>query len=179
MHKLFLLGTLFFCAAAIAMDRSATDEDIRHGGVVVAQQVQRQRVFLAAAKKGNTVLCRDLLRLGVHPNTSTVNGFTALHFACGNGHIETIRLLIEAGADVNSADNGGNTPLHYLLTAVSDLLAPLRKEIIKLAVYMVRIQGANIMARNNRGITPLNVTGCRDFESEELLHRIKSKRYRP
>lgn len=38
---------------------------------------------------------------------------TALHFACAYGDIKMVKLLVEAGAEINSQDSRGNTPLHY------------------------------------------------------------------
>ena len=44
-------------------------------------------------------------------NHAAKNGFTALYGACRNGHVEAIRALVEAGADLSRADNNGFTPL--------------------------------------------------------------------
>jgi ankyrin repeat protein len=45
------------------------------------------------------------------------NGKTVLHYACYNGNIEIVKLLIEAGADINAKDIYGNTPLYWTYTA--------------------------------------------------------------
>ena len=38
---------------------------------------------------------------------------TPLHLAAIHGDVETVKVLLEAGADVNAADKIGMTPLHY------------------------------------------------------------------
>lgn len=40
------------------------------------------------------------------------NGATALHIACGKGHIEIVLTLLAAGATVNQARRDGTTPLY-------------------------------------------------------------------
>ena len=40
---------------------------------------------------------------------------TALHFAAEEGNVESCRLLVKAGLDVNAADMEGQTPLHVAL----------------------------------------------------------------
>ena len=39
-------------------------------------------------------------------------GNTALHEACRGGNASTVRVLLQAGADVNAENHKGSTPLH-------------------------------------------------------------------
>jgi len=45
-------------------------------------------------------------------NLSAKNGNTALHVAAVNGQLETLRALIDSGANVNAANDEGQTPIH-------------------------------------------------------------------
>jgi ankyrin repeat protein len=48
---------------------------------------------------------------GILVNQKNIGGATALHIACREGFYEIAKILIENGADVNSVDNEGWTPL--------------------------------------------------------------------
>jgi ankyrin repeat protein len=37
---------------------------------------------------------------------------TLLHFASNGGHLHTVRMLIDRGANINAKDINGNSPLH-------------------------------------------------------------------
>ena len=56
--------------------------------------------FVASAARGNIRVLKQMLGKGVNVN-STSNGKTALISAAENGHAKAVRLIIEAGADVN------------------------------------------------------------------------------
>jgi ankyrin repeat protein/WD40 repeat protein len=66
-----------------------------------------------AANAGDNAKISQLLSTGA----ATVDvlgkgGFTALHYAARQGHISTVQLLIDKGADINKQSNLGWTPLH-------------------------------------------------------------------
>ncbi|PCJ54607.1 MAG: hypothetical protein COA79_21735 [Planctomycetota bacterium] len=90
-------------------------------------------------------------------NQADENGFTALHEVAGEEQFETIKYLIDNGADVNAINNDGTTPLH--LAAYSE------------AIELLIINGANINAINKEGDTPLMIsTLCQD--AEELIETL-------
>lgn len=60
--------------------------------------------LLNAALAGNPDEVRRLLAAGAAPDSANEEGQTALHLAARGGHLETVGLLIGAGADVNARD---------------------------------------------------------------------------
>jgi ankyrin repeat protein len=105
-------------------------------------------VLISAALSGNPDVVREILQY--HPNLEARDreGKTAV-FAAGEyltsdkegARVECVRLLAQAGANVNARDNDGNTPLHEIL------LTDVEEELLKL--------GPNVNARNNDGETPI------------------------
>ena len=69
---------------------------------------------------------------------------TPLMFAAREGHVETARLLLDAGADVHASDKNGITPL---LMAISNNRIPMARFLIE--------RGANIHVKDWYGRTPL------------------------
>jgi ankyrin repeat protein len=108
-------------------------------------------ILIYAAESGNPAMVREILRY--HPNLEARGreGKTAM-FSAGDyrdsdqdgARVECVRLLAEAGANVNARDNDGNTPLH------ETFLTDVEEELLKL--------GADVNARNNDGETPLFTT---------------------
>ncbi|MCY3897528.1 MAG: ankyrin repeat domain-containing protein [Caldilineaceae bacterium] len=107
-----------------------------------------------AAEEGATEIMQILLGQGADNGTpegedkqSPAIGSEALFTAIKKGDVETVRLLVEAGADVNAAEGfGGNTPLHE---AVEEGNA----EIVQILVDA----GADIEAEGFMGQTPLGL----------------------
>ena len=76
------------------------------------------------------------------------DGWTLLHLACFFGHLDTVRLLLERGADAGALSINGmrNTPLHAALAG------PLPAEGVRLLVDA----GADVNARQHGGYTALH-----------------------
>ena len=82
-----------------------------------AAQIFYTDIF-TAAWKGEVELTKSLLA-GVQSlalvtdNSDFGDGFTALHYACYQGHENIAEILLDAGAKVNATSNLGLTPLFY------------------------------------------------------------------
>jgi ankyrin repeat protein len=65
--------------------------------------------------KPNMNLINDLIVLGANLEWQDEDNFnrTPLHKAAINGRVKIVRMLIDAGADLNVQDEKGWTPLHY------------------------------------------------------------------
>jgi hypothetical protein len=105
-------------------------------------------VLFHAAESGKPEMVREILLY--HPDLEMRNraGKTAL-FAAGESRygdeegtrVECVRLLADAGANVNARDSDGNTPLH------ETFLTDVEKELLE--------RGADVNARNKDGETPI------------------------
>ena len=101
-----------------------------------------------AAGNGREYEVLDALMNGADING--VSGYdqkTALMLAVIGQHSNTVRLLIEEGADVNARDKDGETPLHFVTDP---------------ATARVLIEsGADVNARDKDGMTPLHRMAAR------------------
>ena len=102
--------------------------------------VQTPRLFLYAARWGHTEIVKALLAA---PNID-VKGLIPLHWSAENGHLEVVRALIEAGADVNARAENGLIPL--ILSAQNGHL-----EVVRALIEA----GAYVNAKDRSDTTPL------------------------
>ena len=103
------------------------------------------------------VMVSRLLKTGAQKNVTNVHGSTPLHVAidtkCAFPRVQEtwgyayyiVRLLVDAGADVEMSDDGGRTPLH-LAAQMED----------KASVRILLHRGANTKAEDNEGLLPLD-----------------------
>ena len=104
-------------------------------------EIEFQRGIWQAALDNDLSRIKQLLDKGFDINSTDSSGYTALHYAARNNHVDLVRFLISNGACVNcSTRAGGDTPLHR-------------------AVYMGNLEivqclvgnGASILLQNNDG----------------------------
>ena len=107
-------------------------------------QIASGSVLIDAVYSGNPDLVKEILKY--HPNLEARNyrHQTAVFSVSGrnpNGQGPCLRLLAQAGANVNARDSAGNTPLHEIY------YADVAEQLLKF--------GADVNARNNNGETPI------------------------
>jgi len=74
--------------------------------------------LIRASDRGHVEIIKELLRTDIRINHVNRMGWIALHEAIlfgdgGKRHTEIVRLLVDAGADVNLPDKDGDTPLAH------------------------------------------------------------------
>jgi cytohesin len=96
-----------------------------------------------------------------------VQGASALHMASQEGWKESISLLLESGADVDSQDIEGRVPLHYASRY-------LRKDCLDL----LKSYGANETLRDLRGSLPRDYLAVEEkkFESKKAQDALRRGR---
>jgi uncharacterized protein len=104
--------------------------------------------YAAADSNGDKdAVVAQLLAAGQDPNDRDYAGVTPLHGAAQYNGVETVRVLLDAGADVNAIDDEGNTPLMYALR--SPWTTP---EVVQL----LRDRGGDPTIENHQGNSPLS-----------------------
>ena len=114
--------------------------------------------FFLAAATNDLSLMRLLAASGADPKLMTNDKATPLMVAAGMGRtaerpeaeeksaFETAKLAVELGADVNAADESGQTPLHFASYIGADAIAQFLVE-----------KGAKGDVKDSYGMTPLDV----------------------
>ena len=77
------------------------------------------QVLLLAAQKGFYLVCERCVDsiTEYEVNSKDDDGYTALHYAAKNGHVNIVSLLVEHGARVNTKTNNDSTPLALAVSA--------------------------------------------------------------
>lgn len=145
---------------------------------VNAREAKGQTALMWAAAENHSEVVRALLAHGADANArshvepleapvrastyfpdvhfpATTGGFTALHFAAQQGDVESARILIEGGADVNASTAEDGSPLVVASASGHE----------KLAMFLLE-KGADPNAKDGYGITPLH------WALQEGLHEL-------
>jgi ankyrin repeat protein len=139
--------------------------------------------LLRAAKSGDVEVVRLLLASGADLQHTMPNGANALMYAAGLGWrngsplapsydqgsdaeaIETIKVLIDHGLDMNAQDEDGNTALHAAVTGRSS------EAIIR---FIVSETNADVSIRNAEGLTALGAAEARRSGGEPIAALLES-----
>lgn len=122
------------------------------------------------ALKCDDEIVKFLIAEGANVNASAGNGSTVLMNACIIGRRETVKILVQAGADVNTAHpENGQTALHCAAYRGHSECAKILLD-----------NGANLYARGNEGETPLDCalrgyTNKRMPENQKVIDLLESK----
>ena len=103
-------------------------------------------------------------------NPTDEKGTTLLHHACYGTSPEIMEMLLKAGADVNSVDNYGNTPLHVLIMVVppNNLVLPQSLVEFKKNMTLLFEYGADDTLKNMDEKTPIETNN----EDKEIIAKI-------
>jgi ankyrin repeat protein len=110
--------------------------------------------------RGNDRILELLLTHGADISRVDDKGQTSLHVTCAAGHKSCLAVLLDHGGDtlLEETDNNGNCCLHY--AAMYGRLA---------CVRLLLETAAEVMTRNNRGLTPYNLASVKGHHQVGLL----------
>jgi uncharacterized protein len=86
---------------------------LKHGATVDARNFCGQTPLMLAVKSGYVHIAEVLLAAGASVSAvCSESGSTALHYAAASNDADTLKLLLERGADATVVDADGDLPLH-------------------------------------------------------------------
>ncbi|KAJ3549090.1 hypothetical protein NM208_g684 [Fusarium decemcellulare] len=158
-------------AAVLCRNVDAVQALLDAGADVNCKEGIREWTPLMEAISINETACvRALLNSGsCSIEEQANNGSTALHWAAHFGHLDSVRLLLRAGARASSRNFGGRTPLHILVKSV--YADPDTMEAI--ARLLLQAKDVDIDAQDNSGWTPAWMT-VREGKAAPLPWLIKA-----
>lgn len=134
---------------AVQQSHPTRVEELLAGGLSVeTQDVAGSPLLLIAAEEGNTRIVKMLLDRSANPNVSTdrYGHRTPLHWAVSNFDVQSIKALVDSGANVNTTDDYGNTPLMVAATTTD-------RDTVKFLVE----NGADVNLKSRDGSTALSL----------------------
>ena len=119
--------------------------------------------LMLAALSGQLELSDKLVKKGADVNKT---GWTPLHYAASNGHVEVIKLLLEHHAYIDAESPNGSTPL-----MMASMYGNAR------SVKLLLDEGADPLLKNQIGLTALQFAqrGDRPDSAELLAKAMRSK----
>jgi ankyrin repeat protein len=131
---------------------------------VVDNQEMNALHYASWSVKVNTEVIDLLISEGVDVNAQTLDGKTALLYACKESQIKNVKRLIDCRANVNLADNNGMNALHYASWSVN-----VNTEVIDLLIR----NGVKVNAETAEGKTAL-LYACKENQIANVRKLIKN-----
>jgi len=120
--------------------------------------------IFTAAETNNHKRIKELLDSGQDVNEQDWDrGATPLHLACAKGNLETIELLIDYGANVNSQNKYGRTCLHHLILNRYD----------NIAIWLIKHCNADPHLPDKKGVSAYDL--AIKWLQEQLDEAIKTR----
>ncbi|XP_055629469.1 ankyrin repeat domain-containing protein 54-like [Toxorhynchites rutilus septentrionalis] len=119
--------------------------------------------FLCAAMVNNTELLQEMIEKDFNPDTreATFNR-SALHIACSRGFTDSVKLLLENGANPNIRDLNGNTPLH--LASCTEHIA---------IIDLLLKYGTNVTLKDSNGLIALEIAIGKLRLSDRIISKMQ------
>jgi ankyrin repeat protein len=137
-----------------------------------AADVRGSTALFEAARVNDIDSLRLLLNAPVNINAGGFIGMTALNLATGHANLAAVRLLLDKGADVNAA-NVSEFRVKNGLIALSRLTALMSAAESSSDVMQALIKaGANVNAKDVRGMTPLMFAVATDSPDPRIVRLL-------
>ena len=175
---------------------SAVSVLLAHGANPNTVERQRgQTALMWAAGEGHAETIQALIRRGAHMGARSTQGWTSILFAARNGRHDAVRVLLDAGADVNDAlarptrqGRGGGVAPAVEPSGASALLLAVGSNHYELAAYLLE-RGADPNAANEGWTALHQITwmrkpaqtasagphGSGNMDSLELVRRLAAR----
>ena len=115
------------------------------------------------SKKGNEEKIREELDLGTNVNLRDAKNYSAIMYACNNKHTSSIEILLDSGADPDSANSEG----------VTLLMSAAHKGFVDLVKLLLR-RGANVNCKTKtQHLTPLIYACSAKAENVNIKSTLK------